>query len=53
MAFPLPTVIPLGSKSRVSNSPVHTGFAELYNDNDSGDRGGDNHHDLGVCNEQV
>ena len=33
MAFTLPTVIPLGSKSRVSNSPIHPGEYELNNDN--------------------
>ena len=53
MAFSLPTVIPLGSKSRARHTPVHTGFDELYNDNDSGDRGGDNHHDLWVCIKQM
>ena len=53
MAFPLPTVIPLGSKSRVSNSPVHTGKYELYNNNDSRDRGGYNYHDLWVCIKQM
>ncbi len=53
MAFPLPTVIPLGSKSRARHTPVHTGFDELYNNNDSGDRGGDNHHDLWVRIKQM
>ena len=53
MAFSLPTVIPLGSKSRVSNSPVHTGKYELYNNNDSRDRGGDNHHDLWIRVKQM
>ena len=53
MAFSLPTVIPLGSKSRARHAPVHTGFDELYNNNDSRDRGGYNHHDLRVRNEQM
>ena len=53
MAFPLPTVIPLGSKSRARHTPVHTGFDELYNNNDSGDRGGDNHHDLWIRVKQM
>ena len=53
MAFSLPTVIPLGSKSRVSNSPVHTGKYELDNHNDSRDRGGYNYHDLWVCIKQM
>ena len=53
MAITLPTVFTLGSKRRVGHSTVHTGFDELYNDNDSGDRGGDNHHDLWVCIKQM
>ena len=48
MAFPLPTVIPLGSKSRARHTPVHTGFDELYNNNGPGDRGGYNHHEIWV-----
>ena len=53
MAFPLPTVIPLGSKSRVSHAPVHPRLDELDNHNDSGDRGGDNYHDLWVRIKQM
>ena len=53
MVISLPTVIPLGSKSRVSNSPVHTGKYELNNNNDSRDRGGYNHHDLWVRIKQM
>ena len=53
MAFPLPTVIPLGSKSRVSHPAIYAGFDELDNNNDSRNRGGYNHHDLWVRNEQV
>ena len=48
MAFSLPTVIPLGSKSRARHPSIYAGFDELYNNNDSGDRGGDNHHNLWV-----
>ena len=33
MAFTLPTVIPLGSKSRVSHASIHPGVDELNNDN--------------------
>ena len=33
MAITLPTVIPIGSKSRVSYSPIHPGVDELNNDN--------------------
>ena len=53
MAFTLSTVIPLGSKSRVSHPSIHTGVDELYNNNDSGDHGGDNHHDLWVSNAKM
>ncbi len=53
MAFSLPTVIPLGSKSRVSHPSIHPGFDELYNNNDSRDRGGYNHHDLWVRIKQM
>ena len=53
MAFPLPTVIPLGSKSRVSNPAIYAGFDELDNNNDSRDRGGNNHHDLWVSIKQM
>ena len=53
MAFPLPTVIPLGSKSRVSHPSIYTGFDELYNNNDSRDRGGYNYHDLWVRTKQM
>ncbi len=53
MAFPLPTVIPLGSKSRARHPSIHTGFDELYNNNDSRDRGGYNYHDLWVRIKQM
>ena len=53
MAFPLPTVIPLGSKSRVSDAPIHPRQHELDNYNDSRDRGGYNYHDLWVCIKQM
>ena len=53
MAFPLPTVIPLGSKSRARHPSIYAGFDELYNNNDSGDRGGDNHHDLWIRVKQM
>ena len=53
MAFPLPTVIPLGSKSRARHPSIHTGVDELDHNNDSRDRGGDNHHDLWVCIKQM
>ena len=53
MAFTLPTVFTLGSKSRVSDPSVHPRVDELNYNNDSRDRGGYNHHDLRVCNEQM
>jgi len=53
MAFSLPTVIPLGSKSRARHPSIHTGVDELHNHNGARDRGGYNHHDLWVRNEQV
>ena len=53
MAFPLPTVIPLGSKSRARHPSIYTGFDELNYNNDSGDRGGDNHHNLWVRVKQM
>ena len=46
MAFTLNAVIPLGSKSGGSHSPVHTRKYELNDDYNSGDRGGNNHHNL-------
>ena len=48
MAFTLSTVLPLGSKSRVSHAPIHPGFDELYNNNDPRNRGGYNHHEIWV-----
>ena len=53
MAFPLPTVIPLGSKSRARHPSIYAGFDELYNNNDSRDRGGYNYHDLWVRIKQM
>ena len=46
MAFTLPTGLTHGSKSRISHPQFHTGVDEFHNNNDSRDRGGDNHHDL-------
>ena len=53
MAFSLPTVIPLGSKSRAHHPSIHTGFDELYNNNDPRDRGGNNYHNLWVRIKQM
>ena len=53
MAFTLPTAITHGSKSRTRDPTIHTGVDEQYNDNDSRDRGGYNHHDLWVSIKQM
>ena len=53
MAFTLPTGITHGSKSRTRDPTIHTGVDEQYNDNDSRDRGGYNHHDLWVSIKQM
>ena len=53
MATTLPTSIPLGSKSRVSDAPIHPRQHELNNYNNSGDRRGHNHHDLWVSIKQM
>ena len=53
MVFTLPTDITHGSKSRISNPKLHPGFDEQYNNNDSRDRGGNNHHNLWVRIKQM
>ena len=53
MAFTLPTVFTLGSKSRVSNSPIHPGKYELNNNNNSRNNRRDNDDDLRISIEQV
>ena len=53
MAFTLPTVFTLGSKSRVSHASVHPRQYELNHYNDPRDRGGNNHHNLWVCIKQM
>ena len=53
MAFTLPTGITHGSKSRTRDPTIHSGVDEQYNDNDSRDRGGYNHHDLWVSIKQM
>ena len=49
MASTLSTVIPLGSESRISNPEFYSGFDEQYNNNDSGNRRGNNDDHLWVC----
>ena len=46
MAITLPTVIPLGSKSRVSHSPIHPGVDELNNYNTTGYRRRHNYNEV-------
>ena len=53
MAFTLPTGITHGSESRISAPQFHPRVDEQYNDNDSGDRGRDNYHNLWVCIKQM
>ena len=53
MAITLPTVIPLGSESRVSYSPIHPGVDELNNNYNSRYRRRYNDNDLRVSIEQV
>ena len=53
MAFTLPTVFTLGSKSRVSDPSVHPRVHELNYNNDSRNRRGDYDDDLRISIEQV
>ena len=53
MVFTLPTVIPLGSKSRVSYSPIHPGVDELNDNNNSRYRRRHNNNDLRISIEQM
>ena len=53
MAFTLPTVFTLGSKSRVSHSSIHPGVDELNNDNSTRYRRRHNDNNLRVSIEQV
>ena len=53
MAITLPTVIPLGSESRVSDSPIHPGVDELNNHNTTRYRRRNNDNNLRVSIEQV
>ena len=46
MAITLPTVFTLGSKSRVSNSPIHPGKYELNNNNNSRNNRRNYHHNI-------
>ena len=48
MAFTLPTGITHGSKSGARHPTIHSGVDELNHNNDSRDRGGNNHHNLWV-----
>ena len=48
MAFTLPTGITHGSKSRIGDPKFHSGVHELNNNDNSRDRGGNNHHNLWI-----
>ena len=53
MAFTLPTVFTLGSKSRISDPTIYSGVHELNHYNDPRDNGGNYHHNLWVCIKQM
>ena len=53
MAFTLPTVFTLGSKSRVSHASVHPRLDELNHYNDPRDHGNNRDHNLWVCIKQM
>ena len=53
MAFTLPTVIPLGSESRVSHSPIHPGVDELNNNYNSRDRRRYNNNEVWFSSKQM
>ena len=53
MVFTLPTGIPHGSESRISDPKLHPRVDEQYNNNDPRNRGGNNHHNLWVSIEQM
>ena len=53
MVFTLPTGIPHGSKSRISDPKLHPRVDEQYNNNDPRDRGGNNHHNVRVSIKQM
>ena len=48
MVFTLPTGIPHGSESRISDPKLHPRVDEQYNNNDSRNSGGNNHHNVRV-----
>ena len=53
MASTLSTGITHGSKSRISNPELYTGVYEFNDNNNSRNRGGDNHHNLWVRIKQM
>ena len=53
MVFTLPTGIPHGSESRISDPKLHPRVDEQYNNNDPRDRGGNNHHNVRVSIKQM
>ena len=53
MAFTLPTVFTLGSKSRVSYASVHPRLNEFHHDNDPGNNRDNRDYNLWVCIKQM
>ena len=53
MVFTLPTGIPHGSKSRISDPKLHPRVDEQYNNNDPRNSGGNNHHNVRVSIKQM
>ena len=53
MAFTLPTVFTLGSKSRISYASVHPRLDEFHHDNDPGDNRDNRDYNLWVCIKQM
>ena len=53
MVFTLPTGIPHGSESRISDPKLHPRVDEQYNNNDPRNSGGNNHHNVRVSIKQM
>ena len=53
MVFTLPTGIPHGSESRISDPKLHPRVDEQYNNNDPRNSGGNNHHNVWVSIKQM
>ncbi len=53
MAFTLPTIFTLGSKSRISDPKIYSGVNELHHNNDSGNSRRNYYYYLWVCIKQM